>query len=86
MALLVHVTLSNVQRKLADSYEDACRCHFQVRSHLRVFDFQGGWEHISVRGNSAEAPRAPHPPPVGPPRSPLPPRPLTQVNGNAVGV
>ncbi|KAM6913664.1 tectonin beta-propeller repeat-containing protein 1 isoform 2-T2 [Lycodopsis pacificus] len=44
----------------------------------------GGWEHISVRGNSAEAPRAPHPPPpVGAPRSPLPP---TQVNGNAVGV
>ncbi|XP_068575081.1 tectonin beta-propeller repeat-containing protein 1 isoform X3 [Cebidichthys violaceus] len=46
----------------------------------------GGWEHISVRGNSAEAPRAPHPPPVGAPRSPLPPRPPTQVNGNAVGV
>ncbi|XP_040918041.1 tectonin beta-propeller repeat-containing protein 1 [Toxotes jaculatrix] len=46
----------------------------------------GGWEHISVRGNSAEAPRAPHPPPAGPPRSPLPPRPPTQVNGNAVGV
>uniref|UniRef100_A0A8C9ZTU9 Tectonin beta-propeller repeat-containing protein 1 n=1 Tax=Sander lucioperca TaxID=283035 RepID=A0A8C9ZTU9_SANLU len=44
----------------------------------------GGWEHISVRGNSVEAPRAPHPAPVGPPRSPLPPRP--QVNGNAVGV
>uniref|UniRef100_A0A3B4YU29 Tectonin beta-propeller repeat-containing protein 1 n=1 Tax=Seriola lalandi dorsalis TaxID=1841481 RepID=A0A3B4YU29_SERLL len=47
----------------------------------------GGWEHVSVRGNSAEAPRAPHPPPpAGPPRSPLPPRPPTQVNGNAVGV
>ncbi|XP_035036105.2 tectonin beta-propeller repeat-containing protein 1 isoform X3 [Hippoglossus stenolepis] len=46
----------------------------------------GGWEHISVRGNSAEAPRAPHPPPAGPPRSPLPPRPPTQANGNVVGV
>uniref|UniRef100_A0A8C4GIV1 Tectonin beta-propeller repeat-containing protein 1 n=1 Tax=Dicentrarchus labrax TaxID=13489 RepID=A0A8C4GIV1_DICLA len=47
----------------------------------------GGWEHISVRGNSAEAPRAPHPPPIGSPRSPLPPRPPSeQVNGNAVGV
>uniref|UniRef100_A0A4W6DWJ5 Tectonin beta-propeller repeat-containing protein 1 n=1 Tax=Lates calcarifer TaxID=8187 RepID=A0A4W6DWJ5_LATCA len=46
----------------------------------------GGWEHISVRGNSAEAPRPPHPPPVGSPRSPFPMRPPTQVNGNAVGV
>uniref|UniRef100_A0A8C3ARJ0 Tectonin beta-propeller repeat-containing protein 1 n=1 Tax=Cyclopterus lumpus TaxID=8103 RepID=A0A8C3ARJ0_CYCLU len=40
----------------------------------------GGWEHVSVRGNSAEAPRAPLPPPVGPPPPP------TQVNGTAVGV
>ncbi|XP_063761048.1 tectonin beta-propeller repeat-containing protein 1 isoform X2 [Eleginops maclovinus] len=49
----------------------------------------GGWEHISVRGNSVEAPRAPHIPAVGPPRSPhspLPPQPPTQVNGRAVGV
>ncbi|XP_032392305.1 tectonin beta-propeller repeat-containing protein 1 [Etheostoma spectabile] len=46
----------------------------------------GGWEHISVRGNSVEPPRAPHPAPVGPPRSPLPQRPPTQVNGNAVVV
>uniref|UniRef100_A0A3Q3GQ88 Tectonin beta-propeller repeat-containing protein 1 n=1 Tax=Labrus bergylta TaxID=56723 RepID=A0A3Q3GQ88_9LABR len=47
----------------------------------------GGWEHISVRGNSAEAPRAPHLPAAGPPRSPLPhQRPPAQVNGNAVGV
>ncbi|XP_041828608.1 tectonin beta-propeller repeat-containing protein 1 isoform X1 [Melanotaenia boesemani] len=46
----------------------------------------GGWEHISVRGNSAEAPRAPHPPPAGPPRSPVPQRPSTQANGNAVCV
>ncbi|CAK6964823.1 tectonin beta-propeller repeat-containing protein 1 isoform X1 [Scomber scombrus] len=46
----------------------------------------GGWEHISVRGNSVEAPRAPHPPPAGSSRIPLPPQPPTQVNGNAVGV
>uniref|UniRef100_A0A7N6AVC0 Tectonin beta-propeller repeat-containing protein 1 n=1 Tax=Anabas testudineus TaxID=64144 RepID=A0A7N6AVC0_ANATE len=46
----------------------------------------GGWEHISVRGNAAEAPRAPHPSTAGPPRSPVPPRPPTQVNGNAVVV
>uniref|UniRef100_UPI0037E95D12 tectonin beta-propeller repeat-containing protein 1 n=1 Tax=Semicossyphus pulcher TaxID=241346 RepID=UPI0037E95D12 len=46
----------------------------------------GGWEHISVRGNASEAPRAPHPAPAGLPRSPLPPRPPAQVNGNAVGV
>ncbi|XP_075994938.1 tectonin beta-propeller repeat-containing protein 1 isoform X2 [Genypterus blacodes] len=44
----------------------------------------GGWEHISVRGNAAEAPRPPHPPaPAGPPRSPLRP---AQVNGSAVRV
>uniref|UniRef100_UPI003AAC6F0C tectonin beta-propeller repeat-containing protein 1 n=1 Tax=Centroberyx gerrardi TaxID=166262 RepID=UPI003AAC6F0C len=46
----------------------------------------GGWEHLSVRGNSTEAPRPPHPAPAGLPRSPLPSRPNTQVNGNAVGV
>uniref|UniRef100_A0A1A8I4P4 Tectonin beta-propeller repeat-containing protein 1 n=2 Tax=Nothobranchius kuhntae TaxID=321403 RepID=A0A1A8I4P4_NOTKU len=42
----------------------------------------GGWENISVRGNSAEPPRGPHPlPPAGPSRSPAP-----QVNGSAVCV
>uniref|UniRef100_A0A672G688 Tectonin beta-propeller repeat-containing protein 1 n=1 Tax=Salarias fasciatus TaxID=181472 RepID=A0A672G688_SALFA len=46
----------------------------------------GGWEHISVRGNSAEAPRGPHPLPAGPPRSPAPQRSPAQVNGNAVCV
>ncbi|KAM4597892.1 tectonin beta-propeller repeat-containing protein 1 [Polymixia lowei] len=46
----------------------------------------GGWEHISVRGNSTEAPRHPQPAPAGTPRSPVTPRPQTQVNGNAVGV
>lgn len=46
----------------------------------------GGWEHISVRGNSAEAPRGPHPPPAGPSRSPAPQRPPAQVNGSAVCV
>uniref|UniRef100_H3D323 Tectonin beta-propeller repeat-containing protein 1 n=1 Tax=Tetraodon nigroviridis TaxID=99883 RepID=H3D323_TETNG len=35
----------------------------------------GGWEHISVRGNSVEAPRARHPPAASP-RSPLPPQPV----------
>uniref|UniRef100_A0A3P9L6E1 Tectonin beta-propeller repeat-containing protein 1 n=1 Tax=Oryzias latipes TaxID=8090 RepID=A0A3P9L6E1_ORYLA len=43
----------------------------------------GGWEHISVRGNSVEAPRSPHPPPLGPARSPAPQR---TVNGSAVCV
>ncbi|KAM9394301.1 tectonin beta-propeller repeat-containing protein 1 [Pholidichthys leucotaenia] len=46
----------------------------------------GGWEHISVRGNSAEAPRGPIPPLAGAPRSPVPPRAPTQANGNAVCV
>ncbi|XP_056143993.1 tectonin beta-propeller repeat-containing protein 1 [Lampris incognitus] len=46
----------------------------------------GGWEHISVRGNSTEAPRPSHPAPAANLRSPLPPRPPTQANGNAVGV
>ncbi|XP_030592180.1 tectonin beta-propeller repeat-containing protein 1 [Archocentrus centrarchus] len=46
----------------------------------------GGWEHISVRGNSAEAPRGPHPPLAGPSRSPVLPQRPTQVNGNAMCV
>ncbi|XP_068192159.1 tectonin beta-propeller repeat-containing protein 1 isoform X1 [Antennarius striatus] len=46
----------------------------------------GGWEHISVRGNSVEAPRAPHPPQAAPPRGPLLAPPPAQANGNAVGV
>ncbi|XP_049416326.1 tectonin beta-propeller repeat-containing protein 1 [Epinephelus fuscoguttatus] len=58
----------------------------QPKGQLWDYGIGGGWEHISVRGNSAEAPRTPHPAPVGSPRSPLPPRPPTQVNGNAVGV
>ncbi|KAJ4932313.1 hypothetical protein JOQ06_010737 [Pogonophryne albipinna] len=55
----------------------------QPKGQAWDFGIGGGWEHISVRGNSVEAPRAPHVPAVGPPRSPLPP---TQVNGSAVGV
>ncbi|XP_010770134.1 tectonin beta-propeller repeat-containing protein 1 isoform X1 [Notothenia coriiceps] len=58
----------------------------QPKGQAWDFGIGGGWEHISVRGNSVEAPRAPHVPAVGPPRSPLPPRPPTQVNGSAVGV
>ncbi|KAK5914149.1 hypothetical protein CgunFtcFv8_008609 [Champsocephalus gunnari] len=58
----------------------------QPKGQAWDFGIGGGWEHISVRGNSVEAPRAPHVPAVGPPRSPLPPLPLTQVNGSAVGV
>uniref|UniRef100_A0A3B5AZT0 Tectonin beta-propeller repeat-containing protein 1 n=1 Tax=Stegastes partitus TaxID=144197 RepID=A0A3B5AZT0_9TELE len=46
----------------------------------------GGWEHISVRGNSSEAPRGAQPPPGGPSRSPAPQRPPAQVNGSAVVV
>ncbi|XP_038125125.1 tectonin beta-propeller repeat-containing protein 1 isoform X1 [Cyprinodon tularosa] len=46
----------------------------------------GGWEHISVRGNSAEPLRVPHLPPSGPPRSPALQHPATQVNGSAVCV
>uniref|UniRef100_A0A3Q2NRW5 Tectonin beta-propeller repeat-containing protein 1 n=1 Tax=Fundulus heteroclitus TaxID=8078 RepID=A0A3Q2NRW5_FUNHE len=46
----------------------------------------GGWEHISVRGNSAEPLRGPHAPPGGPPSSPAVQRPATQVNGSAVCV
>ncbi|KTG43303.1 hypothetical protein cypCar_00010558 [Cyprinus carpio] len=39
---------------------------------------QGRWEHLSVRGNSIEAQRVA-------PRSPMPSRTQSQVNGNAVG-
>ncbi|XP_054891792.1 tectonin beta-propeller repeat-containing protein 1 [Poeciliopsis prolifica] len=46
----------------------------------------GGWEHISVRGNSAEPLRGPVPPPGGPSRSPAPQRPAAQVNGSALCV
>ncbi|XP_075880246.1 tectonin beta-propeller repeat-containing protein 1 [Nelusetta ayraudi] len=46
----------------------------------------GGWEHISVRGNSVEAPRVPHTPAPGPAQSPLPQRAATQANGSAVEV
>ncbi|KAM8844684.1 tectonin beta-propeller repeat-containing protein 1 isoform 1-T2 [Spinachia spinachia] len=53
----------------------------QPRGQSWDYGIGGGWEHISVRGNSAEAPRDPHPAPVGAPRSPLPP---AQVNGSAV--
>uniref|UniRef100_A0A8C2JFV8 Tectonin beta-propeller repeat containing 1b n=1 Tax=Cyprinus carpio TaxID=7962 RepID=A0A8C2JFV8_CYPCA len=42
------------------------------------FGIGGGWEHLSVRGNSIEAQR------VGP-RSPMPSRTQSQVNGNVVG-
>lgn len=52
----------------------------------QVFVFQGGWEHISVRGNSAERIRGPNPPPGGPSRSPALQQPATQVNGGAVCV
>ncbi|KAL6102846.1 tecpr1 [Pungitius sinensis] len=58
----------------------------QPRGQSWDYGIGGGWEHISVRGNSAEAPRGPHPAPVGAPRSPLPPRRPAQVNGSAVGV
>ncbi|XP_056607970.1 tectonin beta-propeller repeat-containing protein 1 isoform X1 [Triplophysa dalaica] len=42
------------------------------------FGIGGGWEHLSVRGNATEAQRVL-------PRSPLPCRTKSQVNGNAVG-
>ncbi|KAM7386786.1 hypothetical protein PAMA_009419 [Pampus argenteus] len=61
----------------------------QPKGQCWDYGIGGGWEHISVRGNSAEAPRAPYPPPLAPAvssHSPLPLRPPTQVNGNAVGV
>uniref|UniRef100_A0A7N8WVZ1 Tectonin beta-propeller repeat-containing protein 1 n=1 Tax=Mastacembelus armatus TaxID=205130 RepID=A0A7N8WVZ1_9TELE len=58
----------------------------QPKGQYWDYGIGGGWEHISVRGNSAEAPRAPYPPPAGPPRSPLPTQPRIQVNGNAVGL
>ncbi|XP_034046238.1 tectonin beta-propeller repeat-containing protein 1 isoform X2 [Thalassophryne amazonica] len=46
----------------------------------------GGWEHLSVRGNSAEAPRVSLPASVTAPRSPIPSHPPPQVNGTAVSV
>ncbi|XP_008327866.1 tectonin beta-propeller repeat-containing protein 1 [Cynoglossus semilaevis] len=59
-----------------------------VQSKGQTWDYGigGGWEHISVRGNSAEAPRGSLPAAAGSPRSPLPRRIPSQVNGNAVGV
>uniref|UniRef100_A0A3Q1H5Y5 Tectonin beta-propeller repeat-containing protein 1 n=1 Tax=Acanthochromis polyacanthus TaxID=80966 RepID=A0A3Q1H5Y5_9TELE len=44
----------------------------------------GGWEHISVRGNSSEPPPAQRSP--APQQSPAPQRPPAQVNGSAVVV
>ncbi|XP_020793345.2 tectonin beta-propeller repeat-containing protein 1 [Boleophthalmus pectinirostris] len=57
----------------------------QPKGHSWDFGIGGGWEHITVRGNSAEAPRT-HPPPSGPPRSPVPQRLPSLENGSAVGV
>ncbi|XP_077388512.1 tectonin beta-propeller repeat-containing protein 1 isoform X2 [Festucalex cinctus] len=55
----------------------------QPKGQLWDYGIGGGWEHISVRANSVEAPRTQHPLPTGPPPpSPLPPR----VNGAVVGV
>ncbi|XP_016389258.1 tectonin beta-propeller repeat-containing protein 1-like [Sinocyclocheilus rhinocerous] len=42
------------------------------------FGIGGRWEHLSVRGNSIEAQRMA-------PRSPMPSRTQSQVNGNVVG-
>ncbi|XP_028310342.1 tectonin beta-propeller repeat-containing protein 1 isoform X2 [Gouania willdenowi] len=50
----------------------------QPKGQAWDYGIGGGWEHISVRGNSTEAPRGPQPP------LPLPPP--AQVNGNAVCV
>lgn len=85
----------NDKQELTVNYKQKCLCssnnisiiqHLAPFPYLFVFDHQGGWEHISVRGNSAEAPRAPYPSTAGHPRSPGPPQPPTQANGNAVGV
>ncbi|XP_029692376.1 tectonin beta-propeller repeat-containing protein 1 isoform X1 [Takifugu rubripes] len=57
----------------------------QPRGQSWDYGVGGGWEHISVRGNSVEAPRTRHPPAASP-RSPLPPQRPAQVNGNAGGV
>ncbi|XP_019745397.1 tectonin beta-propeller repeat-containing protein 1 isoform X2 [Hippocampus comes] len=58
----------------------------QPKGQLWDYGIGGGWEHISVRANSVEAPRTQHPlstaPPPPSPRRPLPPR----ANGAAVGV
>ncbi|KAM9745169.1 tectonin beta-propeller repeat-containing protein 1 [Menidia menidia] len=58
----------------------------QPRGQSWDYGIGGGWEHISVRGNSAEAPRGPHPPAPGSSRSPAPQRAPAQANGNAVCV
>ncbi|XP_051905239.1 tectonin beta-propeller repeat-containing protein 1 isoform X2 [Hippocampus zosterae] len=59
----------------------------QPKGQLWDYGIGGGWEHISVRANSVEAPRTQHPlstapPPPPSPRRPVPPR----ANGATVGV
>ncbi|CAL1588434.1 unnamed protein product [Knipowitschia caucasica] len=54
----------------------------QPRGHSWDFGIGGGWEHISVRGNSAEAPRTTLPSP----RSPAPQRLSSLDNGSPVSV
>lgn len=56
----------------------------QPKGHSWDFGIGGGWEHITVRGNSAEAPR-PNPVSSGS-RSPVPSRLPSLENGGAVGV
>lgn len=58
----------------------------QPKGHSWDFGLGGGWEHITVRGNSVEAPRTNTASSSGSPRSPLPSRLPKQENGNAVGV
>lgn len=57
----------------------------QPKGHSWDFGIGGGWAHITVRGNSAEAPRITNPTPSGT-RSPALPRQTKVENGNALGV
>lgn len=56
--------------------DSQCEC-VDLYVCLIWFPPQGGWEHLSARGNSQEAPRAPA-------RSPQPTRINRQVNGNVI--
>ncbi|KAG7226428.1 hypothetical protein INR49_013840 [Caranx melampygus] len=82
--------------KVQGSHSLSCGtvCHrlgvqpMEPKGQLWDYGIGGGWDHITVRGNSMEPPRIRLPsltdPSTPAPRSPLPVR-NTEVNGNAVG-
>lgn len=83
--------------KVQGSHSLSCGtvCHrvgvqpMEPKGHSWDYGIGGGWDHVTVRGNTTEAPRVRMPsltdPTLPAPRSPLLLRGLGEVNGNAVG-